>query len=434
MDGTHEPTLRSWVETANAAGADFPIQNLPFGVFRERGRHEAPRIGIAIGDRILDLVRARQAGLLKGLSAAALDAIAEPTLNRVMALGRAEASAIRAYASRILTAGSGAAGDNVLVPMADAMLELPATIGDYTDFYASLFHATNVGQMFRPGRPLLPNYKHLPIGYHGRASSIVTGGTPIKRPSGQANASDQDIPRFGLSERLDYELEIAAFVGAGNTLGDPIPIEVAEDHLFGLCLLNDWSARDLQAWEYQPLGPFLSKSFATTISPWVVTLDALEPFRCAAFSRPASDPPLLPYLTSQENASTGGFDIVAEVWLRSARMREHRLEAVRVSRGRFRDMYWTFAQMVAHHTAAGCNLRPGDLLGSGTISGPDDGSRGCLLEITQQGKKPVQLPGGESRGFLADGDEVLMRAYCERTGFVRIGFGACSGTVVGRAL
>jgi fumarylacetoacetase len=301
---------------------------------------------------------------------------------------------------------------------------LPAVIGDYTDFFTSLHHASNVGNLFHPGNPLAPNYKHLPIGYHGRASSIVVSGTPIRRPAGQAQEA-----QFGPSRALDYELELGVFVGPGNPLAEPVPIGQARSHIFGLCLLNDWSARDIQVWESQPLGPFLAKSFATSISPWVVPLEALEPFRAPAFTRPAGDPVLLPYLNSSEDQARGGIDIIVEVWLASQRMREAGIEPLRLSRGNFRDTYWTIAQMLAHHTSNGCNLRPGDLFGSGTISGPTRDSLGCLLELTRRGTEPFRLPTGEERRYLEVGDEVILRAHCEREGCARIGFGDCRGTV-----
>jgi fumarylacetoacetase len=313
--------------------------------------------------------------------------------------------------------------------MGEVEMVVPARIGDYTDFYASIHHAYNVGSMFRPESPLLPNYKHLPIGYHGRASSIVIGGTPVKRPSGQTEGRSS-TPEFGPSGMLDFELEVGAFIGPGNPLAEPIRIAEAESHLFGLCLVNDWSARDIQRWEYQPLGPFLAKSFATTISPWIVTMEALAPYRIPAFQRPPGDPEPQPYLDAPENREGGGVALTLESLLCSTQMRERGVGSVTLSRGNFSDMYWTFAQMVTHHTSNGCNLRPGDLLASGTVSGADKGSRGCLLELTRRGAERVPLPGGETRGFLEDGDEVILRAYAERDGFARIGFGECRGTIV----
>lgn len=306
---------------------------------------------------------------------------------------------------------------------------LPAAIADYTDFYASIFHATNVGKLFRPDNPLLPNYKYVPIAYHGRASSIVVSGTPIQRPNGQRKPPDATMPSFGPCQMLDYELEVGAFVGVGNELGAAIAIADAEDYLFGLCLVNDWSARDIQAWEYQPLGPFLAKNFATSISPWVVTLEALAPFRSSAFQRAEGDPEPLPYLSSERDRQQGGIDLMVEVLLSSAQMQAAGMAPVRVSRGAFHQMYWTLAQMLTHHASNGCNLRPADLLASGTISGPEPGSQGCLLEMTQRGAQPIELPTGERRSFLMDGDEVILRGYCEKPGYTRIGLGTCQGTV-----
>jgi fumarylacetoacetase len=414
LDGTHDPALRSWVESANDPATDFPVQNLPFGVFRRDGHAgERARVGIAIGDQILDLAAA-------GLHDAA-------DLNSLMAAGRDAARALRRRASDLLRAGAPPA-PRLLVPMGEARMLVPAAIGDYTDFYASLHHATNIGSMFRPDHPLLPNYKWVPIGYHGRASSIVVSGTPVRRPKGQARDGDGP-PVFGAAARLDYELEVGVFVGRGNALGERIPIDEAAAHVFGLCLVNDWSARDIQTWEYQPLGPFLAKSFATTVSPWVVTLDALEPYRAPAFARAPGDPAPLPHLYSQNDTKSGGIAITLEVLLASADMRELGLMPLRVSRGQFTDMYWTVAQLVAHHTSNGCNLRPGDLLASGTVSGDTKESRGCLLERTWRGTEPLVLPTGETRAFLQDGDEVIIRGWCEAPGRPRIGFGECRGIV-----
>ncbi len=430
IDDTHDPALTSWVTSANAP-TDFPIQNLPFGVFLRADRGGAPRIGVAIGDQILDLVRCREVGLLEGMPQDVLDAVAAPTLNALMASGPDAMARLRPRLTRILDASGWGSDETTLVPVAEAELLLPAAIGDYTDFYASIHHATNVGRLFRPDHPLLPNYKFLPVAYHGRSSSIVCSGTSIVRPWGQAKPPDAPAPTFGPSTRLDYEMEIGALVGRGNARGRPIWLEDAEHHLFGLCLLNDWSARDIQAWESQPLGPFLAKNFATSLSPWVVTLEALAPFRHPASVRPADDPAPLAHLWSEANETAGGFDIACEVFLRSARMRDNRDEPLRLSRNAFRHLYWTLAQMVTHHASNGCNLRPGDLLGSGTVSGPTEEALGCLLEITQ-GTRAVQLPTGESRTFLADGDEVILRGHCERTGYARIGFGECRGTIVAR--
>jgi fumarylacetoacetase len=437
MQETNDPSLVSWVASAHDANTDFPIQNLPFGVFRRAGTDEMPRVGVAIGTQILDVGAVLSEGLLDELreSPVAL-ACAAPALNPLLALGRPHWSALRRQVSRVLRAGGSPSrydrdrAARILVPMAEAELFVPSEIGDYTDFYASVDHATNVGRLFRPDSPLLPNYKWVPIGYHGRASSVVPSGLPVRRPMGQRKGPGDEVPSFGPSRSLDYEVELGAFVGPGNALGSRIQIEEAEGHVFGLSLLNDWSARDLQSWEYQPLGPFLAKSFATTVSPWVVTLDALEPFRVPAAARPAGDPAPLPYLTSTVDQARGGFAITVEAWIASARMRARGDAPVRLSRGSFADMYWTVAQLLTHHASNGCNLRPGDLLGSGTISGPRPEARGCLLELTSRGAEPVTLPDGETRAFLEDGDELLLRAYCEREGAVRIGFGECRGIVL----
>lgn len=430
-DDTHDPGLRSWIDSANTHGHAFPIQNLPFGVYRRAGSRERPRIGVAIGDRILDVIACRRAAFLSAV-AEPCDA---PSLNRLLGAGRETWTALRSELSQILRDGSYRAREmreresDFLMPAAEAQLLLPAEIGDYTDFYASVHHATNVGSMFRPDNPLLPNYKHVPIGYHGRASSIVPSGTPVRRPSGQTKSSAAESPSFGPSRMLDYELEVGAFVGPGNRLGETIGIVEAEDHLFGVVLVNDWSARDIQGWEYQPLGPFLAKNFATTISPWVVTLDALAPFRAPANVRPAGDPAPLPYLDDPENAERGGMALTLEAWLRTPGMRERGEQEVLLSRGSFGEMYWTLGQMLAHHASNGCNLRSGDLIASGTVSGPEPGTRGCLLELTWRGAEPLSLPGGETRTFLEDGDEVILRGWCEREGRVGIGLGECRGII-----
>ena len=436
LDRTHEPALRSWVTSANDGTTDFPIQNLPYGVFRRAGRDERARVGIAIGAEILDVTAACAAGVYGGLAEAAAAACAAPALNDLMALGHEHWSALRAQTSEFLRAGgdgeagNAKRGDPLLVSMAGAELFVPARIGDYTDFYASVHHATNVGSMFRPDNALLPNYKFVPIGYHGRASSIVASGTRVRRPNGQVKGATDAPPAYGPSQSLDYESELGMFVGPGNSLGEPVPIASAAEHLFGVCLVNDWSARDIQTWEYQPLGPFLSKSFATTVSPWVVTMEALAPFRAPAFARPAGDPAPLPYLSDPVDQEQGGLEITLEVWLRTQRLRDGGAPAVRLSRASFTGMYWTVAQLLAHHASNGCNLRPGDLLASGTVSGPSKDARGCLLELTWRGSEPLTLPDLETRTFLEDGDEVIMRGYCERDGATRIGFGVCAGEVV----
>lgn len=395
LDETHDPKLQSWVESANTAGCDFPIQNLPLGIFRSPDDRE-PRIGVAIGDSILDM-----RAWLDGRN-----------LNGYLSLSAAQRRDLRRAISKALERG---AAKRELALQSQCEMLLPADIGDYTDFYASIDHATNVGRMFRPDNPLMPNYRHLPVAYHGRSSSIVVSGTAIRRPCGQLGEG-----RFGPSKELDYEIELGALLGPGNQAGEPIPITEAEEHIGGVCLVNDWSARDIQGWEYQPLGPFLAKNFATSISPWMITMDALEPFRVAA---PEPQIPVLPYLQSE---GPGAFDITLEVWLRSSSM----AEPVRISRGSFETMYWTLAQMVAHHSSNGCPLRPGDLIASGTVSGPAKENRGCLLEITWKGSEPLQLPNGEERVFLNDGDEVILIGYCERDGFARIGLGVCRGVVL----
>jgi fumarylacetoacetase len=430
LDETHDASLRSFVESANDPASDFPIQNLPFGAFR-RSVGDRVRLGVAIGDRVLDLASCRGAGLFAADLADVGDACAGSTLNALMALGAPARVRLRRALGRWLREGSAERGrvEPHLVPAGAVSLEVPATIGDYTDFYASVFHATNVGSMLRPDEPLLPNYKHVPIGYHGRASSVVASGTPVRRPSGQSRPESVMEPVFGPSRRLDYELEAGVWIGPGNALGEPIAIGEAEAHVFGLCLLNDWSARDIQAWEYQPLGPFLAKSFATTISPWVVTLDALEPFRAAPSRRDEGDPTPLSYLSSAEVFERGAIDVRLEVALSTTRMRAAGAAPAVVSRSSTRHLYWTVSQLVTHHASNGCNLRPGDLLGTGTVSGPTRESRGCLLELTWKGTEPISI-GGETRRFLEDGDEVIFRGWCERDGYRRIGFGECRGTVL----
>jgi fumarylacetoacetase len=383
--------------------------SLPYGVFRPRGNKGAGSIGVATFDRILDLRHCAVGGLFDALPPETRTACASDTLNALMALTPFHWHALRSRLSELVRSSD---VEPFLVVMQDVEMLLPVHIGDYTDFYASIFHATNVGKLFRPDNPLLPNYKHIPIGYHGRASSIVVSGTPIRRPNGQTQVST-----FGPTRKLDYELEVGFFIGGGNALGEPIPIESAEEHVFGVCLVNDWSARDIQAWEYQPLGPFLGKSFATSISPWVVPMEALAAYRAPLYTRPAGDPAPLKYLDSGENRARGAIDITLEVEITTAQMRASGVPPFRLSRGNFKELYWSIAQMVAHHTSNGCNLRPGDLLASGTVSGPD--SHGCLLEMG-----PVSLPTGETRTFLEDGDEVTLRGYCEK-----IDLGECSGRI-----
>ena len=432
LNETHDASATSWVESANADDTPFPIQNLPFGVFRTRASRDQPRVGVAIGDRVLDVAVFRAAGLLED-AAQAMTACAESSLNALMALGSGPASRLRLALSRLLRKDSplrSRVPDHALVPMADAELHIPASIGDYSDFFASIHHATNAGSLFRMDSPLLPNYKYVPIAYHGRASSIIVSGTPVRRPVGQSKAPDASAPQLGPSKRLDYELELGVFVGRGNVLGQPIALGEAEQHVFGMCLVNDWSARDIQAWEYQPLGPFLGKSFATTVSPWVITLEALAPFRLPATPRPAGDPEPLPYLRDERNAAVGGVDIAVELAISSSDMRSAGIAPHVLARTSSKHLYWTIFQMIAHHTVNGCNLRPGDLFATGTVSGPTREELGSLLELTRNGAQSFALPNGETRSFLEDGDEVILRAQCHREGYRSIGFGEARGIVM----
>lgn len=445
IDETHDPKLESWVESANDPHTDFPIQNLPWVEFT--GPDCGEGLGVRIGNQVLDIRGLLGTGMVDDsvLSVKQLEQHVSG-MHAIAPMSREKKRQLRGRLVEILSSTDISVQQSVercLEPAEKCNFSF-YPVRDYTDFYASIYHATNVGSMFRPDNPLLPNYKHIPIGYHGRASSIVPSGAPIRRPNGQqAPATDDGSPTFGPCKMLDYEMELGAVIARGNTLGHPIPIADAEDHILGLCILNDWSARDLQKWEYVPLGPFLAKNFASTISPYIVTMEALAPFRCPAFDRPAGDPQPLPYMDSPANRATGGFDITLEVHLATAQMRDKNIAPVRLSKGNFRDMYWTLAQMVAHHTVNGCNLQPGDLLGSGTVSGTARDSRGSLLELTWDGdpfatppvvvpgtqRTPLKMPTGEERKFLADGDEVIMKAYCEREGFRRIGFGECRGII-----
>jgi fumarylacetoacetase len=425
LDATHDPARRSWVASANEPGCDFPIQNLPYCVFRPSAG-EGARIGVGIGDRVLDLAAAAERGLLDGLAPDTRCALAASTLNDVMALGRAEWRAARAALADLLDAGA-TPHEDLLHAMDAVTYDVPARIGDYTDFYCSIHHATNVGSMFRPDNPLLPNYRHLPIGYHGRASSIVISGTEVRRPRGQRLPADGEPPVDEAIKLFDYELEMGFYVGPGNALGDRIPIAEAGEHLFGMSIVNDWSARDVQKWEYQPLGPFNAKNFCTTVGAWVVTMDALAPYReDGPTSRPADDPPLLEYLRP---AGPWQLDVTCEVLIASRAMRDAGTPAHRVSTGSFRDMYWTVAQMLVHHASTGCNMSTGDLIASGTLSGPEKENRGCLLERTWRGTEPIELPDGTERKFLQDGDEVIIRAFAEKDGAARVGFGECRGIV-----
>ena len=429
LNETHDPALRSWLAHANDGQTDFPIQNLPFAIFRRDG--EAWRGGVAIGHDIIDLARVAQTGVFSGLAAQAAAAGAQDKLNALMALGPHAWSALRLALSRGLREGSPqqAALSQCLVAQDGVVYDVAARIGDYTDFYTSIHHATNIGRQFRPDNPLLPNYKWVPIGYHGRSSSIVVSGHDVQRPLGQTMPPNASAPVFGPCKRLDIELEMGIFIGTGNPQGEAIAMGEAEDHVFGLCLLNDWSARDIQGWEYQPLGPFLSKNFASTISPWIVTLEALAPYR-APLTRPEEDPQPLPYLDSPTNRTHGALDIQLQVDLQTAHMRARGEAGARISRTNYRHAYWTVAQMVAHHTVNGCNLQPGDLFGTGTLSGPTLDQAAALIELTEGGKTPLQLPDGEVRTYLEDGDTVTLTGWCEKPGTARIGFGRCVGTVL----
>jgi len=431
LNATHDPALRSWVESANAAGTDFPLQNLPFAVFRRTGSAEGFRGGVAIGDAVLDLGALQALGLLEGRAADGLALCTGAALNDFMAAGPEASGALRAALSAALRAGSPleARLRPLLIPQAAAEYRVAARIGDFTDFYASIHHATAVGRLFRPENPLLPNYKWVPIAYHGRASSVRVSGESFARPHGQVMPPGGTRPQLAATRRLDYELELGVFVGRANRLGRRVPLGQAEDHVFGLCLLNDWSARDVQAWEYQPLGPFLAKNFATTVSPWVVTLEALAPFR-VPWARPADEPPPLAYLDDDAQRREGALDIQLEVWLDTANMRARGLAPQRLSHSSFRDSWWTVAQMLTHHTVNGCNLEPGDLLGSGTQSGPVASAAGSLLELTAGGRQPLTLSDGETRTFLEDGDRVMLRGWCEGVPHVRIGFGEAAATVL----
>ncbi|MEH6577692.1 MAG: fumarylacetoacetase [Amphritea sp.] len=431
LNETHDLSLCSWVESANAAGTDFPIQNLPFAVFRRKGSDEAFRGGVAIGDQVVDLASVASKVIFSGEAVTATQACAQTTLNEFMGMGESSWSALRLALSRGLREGAAeqAALSDCLIAQSEIEYSLPCTIGDYTDFYTSVHHATRVGKLFRPDNPLLPNYKWVPIGYHGRSSSIDVSGQEFKRPCGQTKAPDAAEPSLGPCKRLDYELEVGIYIGKGNELGSPIALDDSDKHVFGMCLFNDWSARDIQAWEYQPLGPFLAKNFASTVSPWIVTTEALAPFR-VDFSRDPADPQPLPYLSSELNTKQGALDIKLEVLLQTETMRANGEAAARVSESNFSYSYWTVAQMVAHHTVNGCNLKPGDFFGSGTQSGPEEAEGGSLLELSKGGKQSITLANGEQRTFLEDGDAVVMRGWCEKAGAARIGFGEVVSTVL----
>ncbi len=436
INETHDPNLKSWIESANAPDTDFPIQNLPFCEFNYTTEKSSVwSVGVLIGNFVLDLNKCIRDGILdefadsSGYGILALESIANAQIedNQLSQRLRRKINTLLEVNAEEVTKKS---VEKCLHLISDCSFEVPFDIGDYTDFYCSIFHATNVGAMFRPDNPLLPNYKYIPIGYHGRASSIVVSGTDIKRPKGQTRPDAEQPPSYIPCKNLDYEMEVGFFVGKGNELGDTIPIESAEEHIFGLCLVNDWSARDMQAWEYQPLGPFLAKSFATTVSPFVVTMEALAPFRVPAFERNADDPQPLDYLNGEQNKQFGGFDIKLEVYLQTPKMREENTAPHLLSRSNMKDLYWTIGQMLTHHASNGCNLQTGDLMATGTVSGKEKDERGCLLELTWRGKEPIELPNGEQRRFLEDGDEIIMRGFCEREGFRRIGFGECRGRIL----
>ncbi len=429
LDETHDPARRSFIASANVPGSDFPIQNLPFGVFRPAAG-QPPRVGVAIGEQILDVAAASSS--FDGAAGEAARACGAPQLNDLMARGPLAWSALRLALSRALSTehGNEQRLRPHLTPMAQAEIELPVKIGDFTDFFASIFHATNAGRMFRPDNPLMPNYKYVPVAYHSRASSIRVSGTPFKRPRGQRKGPGEAAPTYGRSRNLDFELELGFYIGTPTELGAPVPVGRAAEHIFGFCLLNDWSARDMQAWEYQPLGPFLGKNFATTVSPWVVTAEALAPFHVAAFTRPSGDPAPLPHLDDADDRAQGGLDITLEAYLVSEAMRGKAMAPLRLAQTSCGELYWTVAQMVAHHTSNGCNLEIGDLIGTGTVSGPDKSSWGSLLELTSRSREPIALPSGETRGFIEDGDEIIFRGFAEKPGFARIGFGECRAMVL----
>ena len=431
INETHNAALTSWVVSANQKDSDFPIQNLPFAIFKEKNKSDSFRAGVAIGDQIIDLQALKQKKILNGFAQEALEACDYHELNKFMALGKPHWSALRLALSKSLRVGSGLEEvlKQCLINQVDSEYSMPCRIGDYTDFYTSIYHATSVGKLFRPDNPLLPNYKWIPIGYHGRSSSIDVSGQEFKRPKGQLKAQDASVPVFGACKRLDYEMEVAIYIGNGNKLGDTITLDSAEDHVFGMSLFNDWSARDLQAWEYQPLGPFLAKNFASTVSPWIVTTEALAPYKMP-WTRDEADPQPLDYLESQGNRQAGAFDIQLSVELETSKMRDSKLPASQLSVSSFKHSYWTVAQMIAHHTVNGCNLMPGDMLGSGTQSGPTFEESGSLLELSCGGKQVVKLNNGEERTFLEDGDSVIMKGWCEKEGFASIGFGMVESTIL----
>jgi fumarylacetoacetase len=429
LNETHDPARRSFVASANAPETDFPIQNLPYCVYCP-GAGVQPRVGVAIGDQILDVAAAGSS--FSGLAAEAARTCQAPFLNALMSLGPQAWPALRLALSRALSEQYGDSNRMAphLTPIAQAEIRMPVAFRNFTDFFASIFHATNAGRMFRPDSPLMPNYKYVPVAYHSRASSVRVSGWPVKRPNGQRKGPNEEAPSYGPSRNLDFELELGTFIGMATDLGQTVPVGQAAERVFGYCLLNDWSARDIQAWEYQPLGPFLGKNFATTISPWVVTAEALAPFRTAAFARPEGDPAPLPHLDDADDRAQGGLDITVEAYLSTETMRNSGVAPQRLTQASFALMYWTVAQMIAHHTSNGCNLEIGDLIGSGTISGPEKSSWGSLLELSSRGREPIALPGGEKRGFIEDGDEIIFRGFGAKPGYPRIGFGECRAVVM----
>lgn len=431
LNETHNPALTSWVASANESTTDFPIQNLPFAIFKRKGSDENFRGGVAIGDQVVDLAALANAKLFDGVVADALALCSQSTLNEFMAQPSSVWSALRAALSNALADDSEFEIEMAacLVAQSDVEFDLPCRIGDYTDFYTSIHHATTVGSFFRPDNPLLPNYKWIPIGYHGRSSSIGVSGQAFPRPKGQTKAPDADAPSFGPCKRLDYEMEMGIYIGGGNELGDAIALDDTDEHVFGMCLFNDWSARDIQGWEYQPLGPFLAKNFASTVSPWIVTNEALAPFRMG-WTRDENDPQPMEYLSSARNSELGAYDVQVEVFLETPKMRDAGEPAAKLTNSSFRHSYWTTAQMVAHHTVNGCNLVAGDFFGSGTQSGPNAEEAGSLLELTSAGKNRLDLGNGETRGFVEDGDAIVMRGFCEKDGAKRIGFGECYSLVL----
>ena len=431
LNETHNPALTSWVASANESTTDFPIQNLPFAIFKRKGSDENFRGGVAIGDQVVDLAALANAKLFDGVVADALALCSQSTLNEFMAQPSSVWSALRAALSNALADDSEFEIEMAacLVAQSDVDYDLPCRIGDYTDFYTSIHHATTVGSFFRPDNPLLPNYKWIPIGYHGRSSSIGVSGQAFPRPKGQTKAPDADAPSFGPCKRLDYEMEMGIYIGGGNELGDAIALDDTDEHVFGMCLFNDWSARDIQGWEYQPLGPFLAKNFASTVSPWIVTNEALAPFRMG-WTRDENDPQPMEYLSSARNSELGAYDVQVEVFLETPKMRDAGEPAAKLTNSSFRHSYWTTAQMVAHHTVNGCNLVAGDFFGSGTQSGPNAEEAGSLLELTGAGKNRLDLGNGETRGFVEDGDAIVMRGFCEKDGAKRIGFGECYSLVL----